>query len=128
MNKSIKIKYLAPLVLVLAALVLTLAVYAVMAEREDNESESRYEQEYIQEQGENEAGSVVQQPTATPTQSDPAAPASAANIADLAQTLSSLKDSDHDGIIDSRDQHPGEDDFAYAITDNNNDGIADDLE
>ena len=38
------------------------------------------------------------------------------------------KDSDQDGIPDNLDTHPGEDDFAYMIIDNNHNGIADDLE
>jgi hypothetical protein len=37
-------------------------------------------------------------------------------------------DSDQDGVPDSIDKHPGFDDFAYAIIDANQNGIADDLE
>jgi hypothetical protein len=37
-------------------------------------------------------------------------------------------DTDKDGIADVRDQYPQEDDFAYLLVDNNNNGVADDLE
>lgn len=43
-------------------------------------------------------------------------------------TQDNFVDSDSDGIIDILDAHQGEDDFAYAVKDSNNNGIADDLE
>lgn len=42
--------------------------------------------------------------------------------------LVTLKDSDQDGIPDNNDKHPGLDDFSFSLIDNNNNGIADDLE
>lgn len=47
---------------------------------------------------------------------------------DNSALLASLKDSDKDGIPDIMDKHPGQDDFAYSLIDNNHNGIADDLE
>ena len=41
---------------------------------------------------------------------------------------STLIDSDSDGVIDSLDKYPGEDDFAYNGEDANNNGIIDELE
>ncbi len=38
-----------------------------------------------------------------------------------------LLDSDNDGVPDSLDQHPGEDDLIYAVKDVNEDGITDDF-
>lgn len=45
-----------------------------------------------------------------------------------AAILTLLKDSDGDGVPDTIDLYPGEDDFAYSLIDNNKNGIADDLE
>lgn len=42
--------------------------------------------------------------------------------------LAPFKDSDQDGIPDLLDKHPGQDDFSFTLIDNNNNGIADDLE
>ncbi|QQG52767.1 MAG: hypothetical protein HY931_00850 [Candidatus Falkowbacteria bacterium] len=42
--------------------------------------------------------------------------------------LAALIDSDQDGIIDSADKYPSEDDFAYLLLDKNKNGIGDDLE
>jgi hypothetical protein len=42
--------------------------------------------------------------------------------------LAALADSDQDGIPNLIDKYPGEDDFAYKLIDNNNNGIADELE
>lgn len=39
-----------------------------------------------------------------------------------------LVDTDSDGIIDSLDKYPGEDDFAYSGIDANNNGVIDELE
>lgn len=41
---------------------------------------------------------------------------------------STLIDSDSDGVIDSLDKYPGEDDFAYNSADANSNGIIDELE
>ena len=41
---------------------------------------------------------------------------------------SNLVDSDGDGIIDSLDKHPGEDDFAFNVADTNKNGVIDELE
>ncbi len=49
-------------------------------------------------------------------------------IVTVSTPLVNLSDTDSDGIIDILDSHNGEDDFAFAILDNNKNGIADDLE
>jgi len=49
-------------------------------------------------------------------------------IPDNSAVLAALKDSDNDGVPDIVDKHPGEDDFAYTMIDNNHNGIADNLE
>lgn len=46
----------------------------------------------------------------------------------VSNTQPSLIDSDSDGVIDSLDKYPGEDDFAFGITDTNLNGIVDSLE
>jgi hypothetical protein len=45
-----------------------------------------------------------------------------------AAILAALRDSDKDGIPDSLDKHPNEDDYAYSLLDKNNNGVSDDLE
>jgi hypothetical protein len=42
--------------------------------------------------------------------------------------LRRLIDTDYDGVPDVSDNHPGEDDFAFRLKDNNLNGIADELE
>lgn len=42
--------------------------------------------------------------------------------------INNWQDSDHDGVPDILDKHPGEDDFAFSIIDANQNGIADELE
>lgn len=54
---------------------------------------------------------------------------SAAVLADSSPAKSKIiKDSDGDGVTDDYDTHPGEDDFAYLVRDDNANGLADDLE
>lgn len=43
-------------------------------------------------------------------------------------SLDQVKDSDLDGVPDYLDLHPGEDDYAFLIIDDNHNGIADELE
>lgn len=50
------------------------------------------------------------------------------NQINIALILKDLKDSDQDGISDKLDKYAGQDDFAYSLIDENNNGIADDLE
>lgn len=47
---------------------------------------------------------------------------------DNSAILASLQDSDQDGITDEFDKHQSQDDFSFYLIDNNNNGIADDLE
>lgn len=78
----------------------------------------------------------------TPVNTDPIIPATTVEPSDVQASviptplisvnnsalLAKLKDSDHDGVPDISDKHPGEDDFAYSLLDKNNNGVADDLE
>jgi hypothetical protein len=50
------------------------------------------------------------------------------NTTNNASTLATLVDSDQDGIVDSADTHPGEDDYAYLLLDKNKNGVSDNLE
>ena len=45
-----------------------------------------------------------------------------------AALITALRDTDKDGIPDAVDKHPGLDDYSFHFIDENNDGIADDLE
>lgn len=58
------------------------------------------------------------------------APVTAAVVTEAPQVTvtSTLIDSDSDGIIDSLDKYPGEDDFAYNGEDANSNGVIDELE
>lgn len=51
-----------------------------------------------------------------------------AGQADKVPPADMLADRDNDGVPDSQDKHPGEDDFAFLMADNNRNGIADELE
>lgn len=42
--------------------------------------------------------------------------------------VNTLTDSDADGIIDSLDKYPDQDDFSFNVLDNNSNGIIDELE
>lgn len=125
---------------------LLIAVFAatnnvVIAEREDEEM---YEEEEEEENEENESRQpeIKEIPATTTT-----APAQiiAPQIVPTPQTLKKMPtpintpgnipattditaDADHDGIIDANDKHPGEDDFAFNISDLNGNGIIDELE
>ena len=67
-------------------------------------------------------------PATLPITTPVAIPANNSFIVPEENIQGSLIDSDGDGIIDILDLYPGEDDFAFAVSDTNKNGIADDLE
>lgn len=89
---------------ILGAIFTTMAISFVLAE--DNEEE----------QGDNYQ-IINNTPTAT---SNPINLVAAAKVG--------LVDSDSDGVIDALDKHPGEDDFAFGISDDNRNGVVDSFE
>lgn len=84
-------------------------------EEDDEEEHEEYEDEDEYEGVTPDAGNIIQTPII-------------ANTASVAFNLAALVDSDQDGVIDSYDKHPNEDDFAYFLLDKNRDGVGDDLE
>lgn len=120
--KNIYFATIASLILVASFLV----IVSYSRAEDDNEGEREDYRESVQ---------VIQpQP---PVQSQPQAqspsdaiqtPTTGSTVSDNSAILAALKDSDKDGMPDVVDQYPGEDDFAYVLIDQNNNGIADDLE
>jgi len=95
-------------------------------DNEEDEREGGREEENYQSPQEIQAETPVApliSPIPTPV---PLAPVT--RIVTVSTPLVNLSDADSDGIIDILDSHNGEDDFAFAILDNNKNGIADDLE
>ena len=134
------------IIVVIIGIALSVSLMSAWAEREDDEwerGEIEHGAAYESEDGSGDipapaaaqpaedvtTSAPVSAPTSsgTVTAADNTA-ASAAEIARLKANINVLIDSDLDGIPDTLDRHPGEDDFAYIITDRNGNGLADDLE
>jgi hypothetical protein len=87
-------------------------------EWEDNEEEREEEPEEYNNEDEGEKPStenIIETPTVI-------------NTDNMVFNLATLVDSDQDGVIDSFDKYPSEDDFAYFLLDKNKNGVGDDLE
>lgn len=77
------------------------------------------------------APAVTATPTATtasPVSNNPKTQTIVVTTNNKAAILAALRDSDQDGVTDSLDKYPGEDDYAYSLLDKNNNGVGDDLE
>ncbi len=144
MYKQEKMKNNTPIIIAIAVILLFMSFYVVWAELDDEEYGEESEREYYAEQArpetEDDNTAYDQAPAApaaavpevlpAPTAAMPDASVPAAGVnSDTVQAISQrYADSDGDGIPDSIDKYPGEDDFAYAIIDKNGNGIADELE
>lgn len=113
------------LILISLALITTTLFFAVSYSRAEDDNEREYENG-----GETEnytPAPVVPTPISTPAPIiDNNQPPS--SQADNSALIKTLIDTDQDGIPNVSDQHPGQDDFSYNLVDNNQNGIADDLE
>ncbi len=82
---------------------------------DDEEDREEYEDEDEDKWEESDTENIIQTPTIT-------------NAVSGVFNLAALVDSDQDGVIDSYDKYPSEDDFAYFLIDKNKNGVGDDLE
>lgn len=110
---------------VFLSLIFIFGVNFVKAEDENEGDEDEYEYRAV------EKIAPVEAPLAIPVAVTPQTSEIKSTIVDsqvvITTSQKSLVDSDNDGIVDSLDVHPGEDDFSFT-QDVNNNGIVDDLE
>jgi hypothetical protein len=129
---------LAAFIILMVSSLLVFGFYSRAEDDEEDEgydrSESRYEEDYrpalISPSSENV--SPVTNQLIAPVNNNFVVPISNSttnnNQINIALILKDLKDSDQDGIGDKLDKYAGQDDFSYSLIDENNNGIADDLE
>lgn len=124
MKKNIKIFLL--VFLLLASLSVSAMVFADDDdEREDDDDFPRYQQE------ESPAIRNIAEPARRMIEATPVVVPDQAVTEEAAINTAAdhfLSDADADGIADASDRYLGEDDFAYNLIDDNNNGLADELE
>lgn len=127
MSKIPLTKILTLTVIIVTALLL---VVSVSRAENDNEEGDRYEEDYRPAVSAPPTETIVPitNPSVTPQDIIESKTITTSTQIDNSAILASLEDSDQDGITNGVDKYPGQDDFSFYLIDNNNNGIADDLE
>lgn len=119
-------------ILTLTVIIVTALLLVVSASRaeDDNEEGDRYEEDYRPAVSAPPTGTIVPitNPAVTPQNIIESKTITTSTQIDNSAILAKLQDSDQDGITDEFDKHPDQDDFSFYLIDDNNNGIADDLE
>lgn len=113
--------------IIVAALLL---VVSVSKAEDDNKEGNNYEEDYRPTVSAPPIETLIPITNSAVTSQDiiTSKPITTSTQIDNSAILASLQDSDQDGIPDVSDKYPGQDDFSFYLIDDNNNGIADDLE